>query len=187
MFLSSIKVNGESTISQPFRGSDQPAPTTAYGISKLDAEQALADKCSDGTELVILRPPLIYSTNAKGNIASLKRAIEKRLPLPLGGIRNNKRSLIDLELLCEYLHQSCIAPDADGKTLLISNATPVSTAQLAERIGADIGITPRLLPVPPPALKLIGALTGKQDAVNKLCGNLEIDPAEAQQLLLSNT
>lgn len=185
VFLSSIKVNGESTTTQPFRHTDLPAPTTAYGISKQEAEQMLSKECGDATELVILRPPLIYSVEAKGNIASLKRAIQKHWPLPLGRI-HNKRSLIDLELLCEYLYQSCIIPEASGQTLLVSNSAPTSTAQLVQRIGKEIGIKPWLLPIPPAALRLVGTLTGKQEAIHKLCGNLEVDPSAAQQLLKPN-
>lgn len=185
VFLSSIKVNGESTTTQPFRHTDLPAPITAYGISKQEAEQMLSKECGDATELVILRPPLIYSVDAKGNIASLKRAIQKHWPLPLGRI-HNKRSLIDLELLCEYLYQSCIIPEASGQTLLVSNSSPTSTAQLVQRIGKEIGIKPWLLPIPPAALRLVGTLTGKQEAIHKLCGNLEVDPSAAQQLLKPN-
>lgn len=182
VFLSSIKVNGESTSAQPFRSSDQPAPTTAYGISKLEAERALLDLCDSAMELVILRPPLIYSADAKGNIASLKRAIRNRWPLPLGAI-HNKRSLIDLELLCQYLYRSCVTPEAADKTLLVGNSSSVSTPQLVRRIGREIGIKPWLLPVPAAVLRLAAGLAGKQEAADKLCSNLELDPTEAQNLL----
>lgn len=182
VFLSSIKVNGESTTEQPFRNTDLPAPTTAYGISKLEAEQALAHTCGSALELVRLRPPLIYSANAKGNIHTLKQAIQKKLPLPLGRI-HNKRSLIDLDLLCEYLYKSCIIAEANGKTLLISNHAPISTTELVRRIGRDIHTKPWLLPIPAAGIKLLGRLLGKQEAIEKLCGNLVVDTTEAQQLL----
>ncbi|GAB3098949.1 NAD-dependent epimerase/dehydratase family protein [Aestuariicella hydrocarbonica] len=186
VFLSSIKVNGEHTGPTPFRNSDQPAPTTAYGISKLEAEQALAQCCQNQLELVILRPPLIYSADAKGNISALKNAILRGWPLPLARI-DNKRSIIDLNLLCDYLYKSCITAEANGKTLLISNHHPASTPELVQRIGTDIARQPLLLPVPTPLLKVASKLLGKQEQFTKLCGNLEIDPTETEHLLQPNT
>jgi nucleoside-diphosphate-sugar epimerase len=62
VFLSSIKVNGESTTNGKFfRADDEPAPQDPYGISKLEAEQGLMDIGSQtGMEVVIIRPPLVY-------------------------------------------------------------------------------------------------------------------------------
>ena len=45
VFLSSVKVNGESTAGQPFRETDSPAPRDAYGRSKQEAEDAAGDRC----------------------------------------------------------------------------------------------------------------------------------------------
>ena len=42
VFISSVKVNGEGTlVARPYTADDVPAPADAYGISKLEAEQAL--------------------------------------------------------------------------------------------------------------------------------------------------
>lgn len=182
VFLSSIKVNGESTCEAPFRHSDQPAPTTAYGISKLEAEKALSSLCTSHLELVILRPPLVYSSDAKGNISTLKKAIQQGLPLPLGNL-HNKRDIVDLNLLCEYLYKSCITQEAAGKTFLISNGAALSTTQLVKRIGRDIDRKPRLLPIPDTLLKRVGKLLRKQEQIDKLCGNLELDDTPARSCL----
>ncbi len=184
VFLSSIKVNGEGT-TEPFKPSDQPAPTTAYGLSKLEAERALTDLCTGSIELVILRPPLVYSPDAKGNIHTLKKAIQKGIPLPLGSI-HNQRDIIDLNLLCEYLYKSCTIPEADGQTLLVSNDSALSTTQLVRRIGTDIGKRPRLIPIPAVFLRTMGKLLGKTEQIDKLCGNLEVDASQAHQLLQPN-
>lgn len=182
VFLSSIKVNGESTDNKPFQSSDQPAPTTAYGISKMEAEEALKTVCNGKLELVIIRPPLVYSPDAKGNISTLKKAITKGLPLPLGRL-HNKRDIIDLPLLCEYLYKSSITPDAAGKSLLVCNDEPLSTTQLIRRLGKDINQNPRLLPIPASLLKALGAALGKQEQIDKLCGNLQVNGEQARQLL----
>lgn len=182
VFLSSIKVNGESTTHTPFQSSDRPDPTTAYGISKLEAEERLKRLCDDKLELVIIRPPLVYSPDAKGNISTLRKAITKGIPLPLGSL-NNKRDVVDLQLLCEYLYKSCTTPKAPGNTLLVSNGNPLSTTQLVKRIAEDINQKPRLLPIPAAALNALGTLLGKKDQISKLCGNLEVDSSLARQIL----
>ncbi len=99
VFLSSVKVNGETTFSKAFTEHDTPAPEDAYGHSKWQAEQALiAIGQRTGMEIVILRPPLVYGPGVKGNFASLLKLMNKRLPLPFGAI-NNKRSLLALDNL----------------------------------------------------------------------------------------
>ena len=50
VFISSVKVNGESTTKHPFKADDTPAPEDPYGISKWEAEQVLRS-IADKTEL----------------------------------------------------------------------------------------------------------------------------------------
>ena len=69
IFLSSIKVNGDSTrLGKPFLSDDIPLPANAYGLSKLDAERGLQHIAQDtGMELVIIRPPMVYGPGVRGN------------------------------------------------------------------------------------------------------------------------
>jgi nucleoside-diphosphate-sugar epimerase len=68
VFLSSVKVNGESTSHKPFSESDLPHPQDAYAISKWEAEEALRKISKDtGMEVVIIRSPLVYGPNVKAN------------------------------------------------------------------------------------------------------------------------
>ena len=62
VFVSSIKVNGESTDDRAaFTPYEDPHPEDLYGTSKLEAEQAVRDETRHSTtEFVIVRPPLVY-------------------------------------------------------------------------------------------------------------------------------
>ena len=73
IFISSIKVNGESTLlGRPYTAEDQPAPVDPYGISKLEAEDALRQLADEtGMEVVIIRPPLVYGPGVKANFHSM--------------------------------------------------------------------------------------------------------------------
>lgn len=86
VFISSIKVNGESSPpGRPFTAQDIPAPQDPYGISKLEAEHALRLLGSEtGMEIVIIRPPLVYGPGVKANFLSLLKWLDKGMVLPLG-------------------------------------------------------------------------------------------------------
>jgi nucleoside-diphosphate-sugar epimerase len=86
VFLSSIKVNGEATPSRPFSEADPCAPQDPYGVSKLEAEQGLREIArSTGLEVVIVRSPLVYGPQVKGNFLRLLSWAHRGVPLPLAG------------------------------------------------------------------------------------------------------
>jgi UDP-N-acetyl-alpha-D-quinovosamine dehydrogenase len=175
VFVSSVKVHGEER-DVPYAEDDAPAPRDPYGTSKLEAEQALADVSRrTGLEVVVARPPLVYGEGVKANMASLFRAVRRGIPLPLGSIERNRRSLLYVGNLAHCLAACAIHPAASGRTYLVSDGEDVSTTALVRRIGAALGKAPRLLPVPGRALRLAGRLTGRRAAVERLLGSLAVD------------
>lgn len=71
----------------------EPNPTTAYGVSKLEAEQVRSGAASHGLQQVILRLPLIFGPGAKANFLQLIRLIDSGIPLPLAAVRNRRSML----------------------------------------------------------------------------------------------
>lgn len=174
IFVSTIKVLGEGK-SEPYRDTDLAVPADVYAISKWEAEQALWQIAAEtGMEVVVLRPPLVYGPGVKGNFLRLMQAIDKRRPLPLGGIQN-QRSLIYLGNLVDALRLCLTHPKAAGKTFLVSDGDDVSTPVLVRRIAAALGRWPLLLPVPVSWIKWAGYVLGKQAAVDRLLGSLCVD------------
>jgi len=184
VFISSIKVNGEATLAgNPFTEQDAVVPQDAYGISKMEAEQGLRQIAADtGMEVVIIRPPLVYGPGVKANFAALMRAVQKGLPLPLGAI-HNQRSLVALDNLVDFIITCITHPKAANQTFLISDGQDLSTTELVRGMAQAAGVPTRLLPVPVWALKWAGRLVGQGDAVQRLCGNLQIDISKAKELL----
>jgi nucleoside-diphosphate-sugar epimerase len=184
VFVSSIKVNGEATQpGQPFTSDDTPAPLDAYGVSKMEAEQGLRElTVSNGMELIIIRPPLVYGPGVKANFASMIRWLNRGVPLPLGAIQN-KRSLVALDNLVDLIVTCLSHPDAANQTFLVSDGEDVSTAELLRRMGQALGRPVRLLPVPVNLLKLAAAMVGKQDVAQRLCGSLQVDIEKTRRLL----
>jgi len=184
IFVSSVKVNGESTSrGQPFHADDQPAPLDAYGVSKHEAEQALRELAlQTGMELVIVRPPLVYGPGVKANFAAMMRWLERGMPLPLGAV-DNRRSLVAIDNLVDLLVTCLRHPAAAGQTFLVSDGEDVSTTQLLRRMGAALGRPARLLPVPPSWLEWSAARLGKGDVARRLCGSLQVDITKTRDLL----
>lgn len=183
VYISSVKVNGDTTGVEPFRATDTPAPTDPYGISKWEAEQglkALGEKT--GLEIVIVRPPLVYGPGVKANFERLVHAIQRGLPMPFGLVRN-KRSMVAVDNLCDFLLTSARHPAASGQTFLVSDGHDLSTGDLIRMIAQALGMQPRLLPVPTSIMQWTARLLGKGDMAMRVLGSLQIDIAPAQRLL----
>ncbi|HSV29109.1 MAG TPA: NAD-dependent epimerase/dehydratase family protein, partial [Candidatus Omnitrophota bacterium] len=178
VFVSSIKVNGESTPpDRPFRADDPPAPADSYGIAKAEAEAALAR--IPGLGLAVVRPPLVHGPGAKGNLAALMRVIAKGWPLPLGAIVN-RRSLVGVENLADCL--AFLAEHGCVGTFLVRDEADVSTPELVRLVAAAMGRPARLVPVPQALLRLAGMVTGKAAAVERVTGSLVVDDAPLRAL-----
>ena len=184
VFVSSIKVNGESTLpGQPFTADDKPAPLDAYSVSKMEAEQGLRQIAAQtGMAVVIIRPPLVYGPGVKANFAALMRAVQRGWPLPLGAV-HNRRSLMALDNLVDFIVTCLSHPQAANQTFLMSDGQDLSTTELVRGMAQAVGVPARLLPVPVWALQAGASLLGKGDAVQRLCGNLQVDKSKARSLL----
>jgi nucleoside-diphosphate-sugar epimerase/lipopolysaccharide/colanic/teichoic acid biosynthesis glycosyltransferase len=187
VFISSIKVNGESTLpGQPFTEQCAPAPQDAYGQSKAAAEQALlALAAQTGMEVVIIRPPLIYGPGVKGNFAGMAKALQRGLPLPLGAV-HNQRSLVALDNLVSLV-QLCAdrtrSPQAAKQVFVVADGEDISTTTLLRKVAQAAGRPIRLLPVPTWLLRSGASLLGKRTLADRLLDNLQVDATKARTLL----
>jgi nucleoside-diphosphate-sugar epimerase len=183
VFVSTIKVNGEETRDRPFTESDPARPGDPYGISKWEAEQALARVATDtGLEYVILRPPLVYGPEVKGNFLKLLSAIERGVPLPLAAIAN-RRSLLYLGNLVDTLILAATHSAAAGRTFLVSDGQDVSSPELVLRLAKEMDAPGRLLHCPRSLLRLGGRMLGRADAVSRLVESLQVDSSAIQREL----
>ncbi len=174
VFVSTVKVLGEGK-EEPYRDGDLAVPADAYAISKWEAEQALWQIAAESRmEVVVLRPPLVYGPGVKGNFLRLMQAIDKRRPLPLGCIEN-QRSLIYLGNLVDAIRVCLTHPRTVGKTFLVSDGEDVSASELIRRVATALGRRPLLLPVPISWMRWAGAFLGKKAAVERLFGSLCVD------------
>lgn len=184
VFVSSIKVNGEETVAgRSFSAADIPAPQDAYAASKMEAEQGLREIAAEtGMEVVIIRPPLVYGPGVRANFAALLRAVKRGVPLPLGAI-HNQRSLVALDNLLDFIETCIIHPAAANQTFLVSDGEDLSTPELVRRMAHAAGQSARLVAVPLWLLSAGARIFGKQDRLQRLCGNLQLDIAKNLDVL----
>jgi len=184
VYISSIKVNGESTtLGQAYSERSATLPTELYGKSKLSAELGLKKVGIETTmEVVIVRPPLVYGPGVKSNFMSLIKLVSSNIPLPFGAIKN-KRSMVYLDNLVDLLIRCIDHPNAANQTFIVSDGRDLSLAELVWMMRSSMDKPAWLLPVPVGLFKLIGKITGKMTVVDRLVGNLQVDSSKAQQEL----
>ena len=184
IFVSSIKVNGEETIGgNSYTELDVNSPQDPYGVSKVEAEQALHRVAKEtGLEVVIVRPPLVYGPGVKGNFERMLKVLSKGIPLPLASVKN-LRSMIYVENLVDALRVCAIHPAAVGKTYLLSDGDDISTPDLLRQLALAMGKPARLFPFPVALLKLAGKLLGKSEEIVRLLGSLQMDSGKIRREL----
>ncbi len=194
IFLSSIKVNGETTYtpylnnndvekSEFFTHLDKPLPQDFYALSKFKAENILWEiSKKTGLNISILRLPLVYGEGVKGNLNRLLKLVRSGIPLPFGMI-NNQRSMISLDNLSDLIIKCIEHPAAVGKTFLVSDGKDLSTPELLNLIASSMGKSSRLFPIPVFVLKYIAIALNRSEEMNKIISSLKVDTLFTRETL----
>ncbi len=184
ILVSTVKVVGESS-EVPWTEETPPSPSDPYGISKLEAEQVVLQLALPGAMAAsVLRLPLVYGPGMKANMLRLFEAVDRGLPLPLGGVRN-RRSLVFVGNVVAAIEQVILTPAAAGEIFFVRDARDVSTPDLVRAIALALGRPARLIPVPAPLFRAAGVIGDlllpfvrvpvTTAAVGRLFGSLVVD------------
>ncbi len=170
IFISTIKVFGESqetilTEKSPCLPIDDP-----YGESKLKAEEFLKTIMDEYFIVTIIRPPLVYGPDVKGNLQRLLNLCDSGYYLPFGSI-NNRRSMIFVDNLIELINH--LIDTGTGGLFLAGDDRPVSTEELVIMIRQRQGKPKRLFAIPFFARYLLKSI--KPMLAIRLFGSLEMD------------
>lgn len=184
IYLSSIGVHGRTSESGSFSESSPYQPVNEYATSKLRTEEILKEICSASSmQLTIIRPPLVYAAHAPGNFGRLLHSTYQGMPLPVGSI-NNKRGIIALENLLDFIGACINNPKAMNQTFLVADTdNHLSTRTIIEHLASGMEKPARTLNIPTRLLNILANLTGQKEKYIQLCGNLAIDTSKARTLL----
>lgn len=171
IYLSSMSVYGDALpagVRRRIDGRTPPAPTNAYGQSKLEAEAGLRRLADADFAVAALRPPMVYGRGCKGNYNALRKLA---LRLPVFPRFENERSVLYVENLAE-----CVRLIIDGRLrglFFPQDAQTVSTAALA---GAIVRAHGRKLPLLR-CLNPVVRLLGRSGMGRRAFGDMAYDPA----------
>lgn len=183
VYISSTHVHVSSASPHLLTPKSSFNPETAYGKSKLLAEEALREiEKTTGLEVVIVRPPLVYGPNVAGNVLTLLKAIQKNMPFPFASIKN-RRSMVFVKNLADALILCTTHSAAKGHTFFVSDDRPLSIGQLIQGLAKGMGRKANLFYCPEVLMKIPFKLLGKTEALEKITGSLQIDISHIQETL----
>lgn len=175
IFMSSMIVYGDSAPigeKKIVRKNTVPSPSNFYGDSKLQADMAVRDLADDSFKVIVLRPPMIYGRNSKGNYPVLSKFAKK---LPVFPYVKNERSMLYIGNLCEMLCEIMLMKEpAQNSTVLIpQNSEWTNTSDMVKKIAEVNGKKIRIVEGLGKVVKLGSKFPGKIGGLaNKAFGNM---------------
>lgn len=152
VLVSSLAVAGPHPASKPAREDDPPAPTGAYGESKLLAEELLRRR-GTGLRWTIVRPPWVYGPGDRDTLTLFRLAARGWFPSVRGGCL--QVSLVHVRDLVEALVLAGGSPAAEGRVYYVADGAVHTVARLGQALLAACG-GGRPLHVPGPLFRLFG-------------------------------
>lgn len=177
LYMSSMIVYGKL---EHITKDTKPKPANFYGDSKWQAEQEIYSLQEEDFKVAILRPPMVYGKGCKGNYQILSKMAKS---LPVFPKINNKRSMLYIENLCEFLF--LIIKTEEKGIFFPQNKELVNTSELVSEIARLNGHTIWITSLLRPAVILGKYLPGKMgNLCRKAFGNsyYELEISNSTQL-----
>ncbi|MFD2728939.1 NAD-dependent epimerase/dehydratase family protein [Enterococcus camelliae] len=171
IYMSSIIIYGEEININKKRVitlQTRPNPSNFYGDSKLQAEMGLKLIETKDFHIAILRAPMIYGPESKGNYQQL---VKFAMKLPAFPDIKNERSVLHIETLCQYVKN--LVSNQVGGVFFPQNKEYMRTSYMVRDIAKDHGRNIYLFSWMNWMIKLLGYIPGKIGRMtNKAFGNL---------------
>lgn len=164
VLLSSIRAQCGPSSATVINETDSPAPTDAYGRSKLEAERVLA---AAGLPFITLRPVLVHGEGMRFNMAALLELARSPWPLPLGGFKA-KRSIVARDHLADAIVLALTSDDMAPGPYIVADPEALSVADMVSAIRFAWGRRPALLPVPPAIVATLARFNGRGAEIERL-------------------
>ncbi len=133
-------------------------PKTAYGQSKLLAEQYILSKeLPKGKRVFIIRPSMIHGPGNKGNLNLLYQLVSKGIPWPLGAF-HNQRSFCSIDNVCYVILQILEREYIPSGVYNLADDETLSTNELIELIAASTSRKARIFPIPKKIINTIAKI-----------------------------
>lgn len=146
IYISSVKAAAD-TVEGVLTEEVVPNPVTAYGKSKLMAENYILAHLPADKQVYILRPCMIHGPGNKGNLNLLHSIVTKGIPYPLGAFKN-VRSFLSVENLCFVIKELLVQKDIASGVYQVADDVSLSTNKVIELMGDSLGTKSRIWNIP---------------------------------------
>ena len=147
VYMSSVKAVADE-VEGILDESITPNPITAYGKSKLAAEEYISNqKLPEGKRVYILRPCMIHGPANKGNLNLLYNFVSKGIPYPFGAYEN-QRSFLSVENLCFVIKELIENKSIASGVYHVADDATLSTKELVSIIGNVVSKPAKILNTP---------------------------------------
>lgn len=136
IYMSSVKAVRD-VVDGVLTENEIPSPVTAYGQSKLKAEEYILSNLPENKRVYILRPCMIHGPGNKGNLNLLYLLVSKGFPWPLGAFEN-KRSFLSIENLCFVIKELLENKNIASGVYQIADNEALSTNELIQLLGTSL-------------------------------------------------
>ncbi len=167
IFMSSIIVYGSSSYINQKRVITKdtiPQPQDFYGDSKLQAEKGIRVLESDDFKVAIIRPPMIYGKDSKGNYPKLSKLAQLT---PVFPDIENQRSMLRIDNLSEFIR--LMIDNQESGLFFPQNREYVKTSEMVKLIAETHGKRVKLVKTFNGILNFMSREIG---IINKVFGNL---------------
>ncbi len=154
VFLSSMSVYSQT--SGVITEKSETSPKTSYGKSKIEAEKLIEKLSDDDFFVTILRPPMVYGENCKGNYVTLVKLAKL---CPFFPDVSNQKSLIHIDNLCEFV--KLVIKNRDKGLFLPQNKEYVKTSEMVKLIGEANGKNVKLTKIFNVFVKMLSPFSGQ--------------------------
>lgn len=128
-------------------------PFTAYGKSKLEAENYILSKpIPQGKRVFIIRPCMIHGPGNKGNLNLLYKIVEKGIPWPLASFVN-ERSFLSIDNLSFMIYEMLRNTNLNSGVYNFADDNSLSTNDLVTIIGSTLRKNVSLWKIPSGLIK----------------------------------
>lgn len=148
-----------------------PEESTIYGKSKMMAERGLKELVDENFQVAIIRPPLIYSENARDNFPRLVNFAKR---MPIFPKLKNHQSMIYVDNLCELVH--LIIENNVGGVYYPQQEIYIETSKIVKDIAEAVGNNIKQTTVFNPILRILSK-SNKLAFIHKAFGSITYDMA----------
>ena len=162
VYVSSQAAAGPARGGVPVREGDEARPVSWYGVSKLEAEVAVANDWRG--PWMVLRPGVLYGPRDRGLLTYFRLAEKGLVPVPAPGARIQAGPASDAALA---IARAASRRDLSGRVGFVCDPRPVTVAELAAAIARAGEKRARFVSLPDALVRLAGTLETLRETLTR--------------------